>query len=189
MTKSEFNKHCETHEADSGVTLQVKIVHPFRDLFTKVVTLSGVWANGSICDRELYRPNKQWTKLNEREQRLEEARVKYLRWLDEFQKQPKKDLGISLLDNQVIKLCEYLRATTKTLDEALEHLEIRSCGEFVLEENLSSETLRKIDDRVFLCAHCGWWFEIEEESEVASRDSELVCRECGADDKQETEDE
>lgn len=95
-----------------------------------------------------------------------------------------KITSVSLPSNQISKLCSYLQGTTKTIDEALEHCAIRSGGEFVVEENLSLPTLHKIDAHVFLCAHCGWWFDVEEESEVASRDSELVCRECGSDDKE-----
>lgn len=65
--------------------------------------------------------------------------------------------------NEVI---EYLQGGCKTLSEGLE-------GLYEIDEAaLSKEDLEAIDQEIFNCSGCGWWFEISEQQD------EGMCGDC-----------
>ena len=68
----------------------------------------------------------------------------------------------------VEQLISELQGTCKTIQEFL--------PEGMEEDDLTEEDLQEIDNEVFLCSVCGWWYEICEES--GSDESELICNDC-----------
>lgn len=67
------------------------------------------------------------------------------------------------------KIIDYLQGTCNTLDGAVE---------IIIDGNLDSsdlsmEELEYLDDRIFLCECCGWWYEVSEMSE-----QDQYCDDC-----------
>jgi hypothetical protein len=61
----------------------------------------------------------------------------------------------------------HLQGTCQGIDEALEAFEYTY-------EDLDLEASLYIDERIFCCGQCEWWFEIAEMSE----EEEWVCEDC-----------
>ena len=69
----------------------------------------------------------------------------------------------------VVKLCEYLQGTCKTLNDG--------CVSFGYEEDdLTEDDLNYIDNEIFLCTSCGWWCEVCDS--VDNDEGENVCCDC-----------
>lgn len=51
------------------------------------------------------------------------------------------------------------------------------------EDDLTEDDHSKLDQEIFLCANCGWWCEISEESGID--ESELVCNDCAEENEEE----
>lgn len=71
---------------------------------------------------------------------------------------------------QIQQITEYLQGTNGQIDDAL--------PDGVELSDLSPEQLSAIDESVFQCAECEWWFERGDESEVDNPISPL-CKSCG----------
>lgn len=69
----------------------------------------------------------------------------------------------------VSELIEYLQGTSMTLDEGVADL-YEGCDS----EILTSDDHATIDNEIFKCEECGWWFEICEQSE----DDDTKCKDC-----------
>lgn len=62
-----------------------------------------------------------------------------------------------------------LQGTCKSLDEVLSHYEISYYS-------LSDENFEQLDNAIFCCACCGWWYDTGElSSKIAD---EQVCTDC-----------
>lgn len=73
------------------------------------------------------------------------------------------------MNERITRLVEHLQGTCKGLDEGCQDLGID-------ERSLSMEELEQIDNEIFVCDSCGWWYELGEEG--SSRDGERVCENC-----------
>lgn len=72
--------------------------------------------------------------------------------------------------DRVNEVAEEVRGTCKMLEE------------FATEEELKNlEFLKAIDDQVFYCIGCGWWYEISDLCDDES-ETELVCIQCNSGD-------
>lgn len=71
-------------------------------------------------------------------------------------------------DIQVI--IEGLQGTTGSIQKQLDFYYPE-----MTEDDLTEDGHNKLDQEIFLCAHCGWWCEISEES---GNEFELVCNDC-----------
>jgi hypothetical protein len=78
---------------------------------------------------------------------------------------------IDLTDDEVSELYATLVGTCESLEYGLKDLRDGS----IVEDNLSSKSLEAIDECMFLCDLCGWWYAIEEQAEDAD---ETRCQEC-----------
>jgi hypothetical protein len=65
------------------------------------------------------------------------------------------------------ELCEALQGTCTQISEHL--------PEGMEEDDLTADDHQVIDNRIFLCAQCGWWCEECEEHE---EDGEQICDDC-----------
>jgi len=75
-----------------------------------------------------------------------------------------------ITDNQLWQLIEYLTGSCVTVDEAMNDL-------FELSEDDITEGQEDVlNQEIFKCAQCGWWYEFAEES--GADDSDLICLEC-----------
>lgn len=68
-------------------------------------------------------------------------------------------------------LIEYLQGTCNSLQAGVEQ-----CYEGMDESDLSKEDLEAIDNEIFCCETCNWWYEICEASE-----EDGVCNDCHGD--------
>lgn len=75
-------------------------------------------------------------------------------------------------DFNIDELCDILQGTCESLGTKLEQM-----YPDMVEEDLTTDELFKIDSTVFLCETCGWWCEI---SEMADN-GEWICQECADD--------
>lgn len=66
-------------------------------------------------------------------------------------------------------IIEDLRGSCQNLDEPLENYDA-----FHLEHDM--DFLNYLDDRIFCCESCGWWYEISEQSDKF--DDRLICENC-----------
>lgn len=69
--------------------------------------------------------------------------------------------------DKIQELIEYLQGSCKSMYEACADMEMD-------EDDLTIEQLQKIDEEIFRCARCGWWYEQPAE-EI---DGEWVCEDC-----------
>lgn len=75
-----------------------------------------------------------------------------------------------ITDIQLKELIDYLRGSCKSLDGGVREL-------FDIDgDDLTEEQLQEIDNEIFHCSQCGWWYEIAEES--GKDDSDLICNDC-----------
>ena len=74
-------------------------------------------------------------------------------------------------NEQLQELIAYLQGSCKSLDEACQDMFEQDSGDC-----LTTEQLEEIDQEIFNCTQCGWWFELAEESE--SEDGEMICNGC-----------
>ena len=63
------------------------------------------------------------------------------------------------------KLIEHLEGTCKTLDEGCQAFDMT-------EDDLTTKDLEYIDEEIFKCDVCGWWYEIYQCSE------DSTCSDC-----------
>lgn len=80
---------------------------------------------------------------------------------------------MSFSREEISELIEHLQGTCDTLDGAIQEV----LGDDFSSEDLSDENHDQIDLEIFLCADCGWWCEISQESED-SDETERVCDDC-----------
>lgn len=73
--------------------------------------------------------------------------------------------------DQIEELIQYLQGTCNSLDEGI----VEVLGEDYDSMNLSSDNHNQIDNEIFLCETCGWWYELCEESE---NEDERTCESC-----------
>ena len=76
-----------------------------------------------------------------------------------------------LTSEQLTDLVQTLVGTSDTLDSAI----IELFGEEYSEDSLTHEDREFIDSEIFLCATCGWWYEVADKSEI---ENETVCNDC-----------
>lgn len=70
---------------------------------------------------------------------------------------------------QISFIIENLMGTCKTVEEV--------CNEYGLEErDLAAEDFDEIDNSIFLCADCGWWYDLGEQGECDGDDT--ICEKC-----------
>lgn len=74
----------------------------------------------------------------------------------------------NLTDGQLTELVELLEGSCDSLDEATYYL-FGKDSDF-----LSQDDLADIDDNVFKCECCGWWYNISE----MSGNGEQLCQDC-----------
>lgn len=72
--------------------------------------------------------------------------------------------------DQTTELIEYLHGSCKSLDEGCQDLFEQDS------EVLTADQLQEIDNEIFRCSQCGWWYEIAEES--GKDESDLICNNC-----------
>lgn len=77
-------------------------------------------------------------------------------------------------DFNVHQLVEDLQGTCKTIQEFL--------PEGMDEDDLTEADHAHIDQEIFNCTECGWWYEVAQSTESA--DGENVCDECNPDDEE-----
>ncbi len=83
------------------------------------------------------------------------------------------DTGEPVNQVRLAELAEELRGTCKSLEDFATE-----------EEQNDTEFLKALDEQVFCCEECGWWFEIgdlSEDSKDPAIEPELICRECRPD--------
>jgi len=74
---------------------------------------------------------------------------------------------MSIDHKDLYKIVEYIMGTCQSMSEVL--------VKFGYEDmDLDLEAAMYIDDRIFCCEQCEWWFEIAEMDE----DEEWVCEDC-----------
>jgi formylmethanofuran dehydrogenase subunit E len=76
---------------------------------------------------------------------------------------------VRLNDSQIEELIQHLNGSSLTLDNACQQL--FDCGE----DNLTVEQLEEIDQQIFQCETCGWWFERGEQAEA---EGDFNCEQC-----------
>lgn len=82
---------------------------------------------------------------------------------------------MALTHSQTEQLIEHLKGTCKSLQEGCMDL-------FQIDDDeLSDENRAQIDDEIFRCNTCDWWFECSDESIFSEGD----CNECVPDDEEE----
>ncbi|MCK9267227.1 MAG: hypothetical protein M0P14_00765 [Alkaliphilus sp.] len=79
------------------------------------------------------------------------------------------DLRMSLSKDQLQDIIENLQGTCLTLDDVLDDYGLSS-------EDLNLEDLSRIEEEIFLCDGCGWWYESSELGD--DEDGEFLCRWC-----------
>ncbi len=79
---------------------------------------------------------------------------------------------MALTQEQLFELIDYLQGSCKTIDEACN--EVFEDGE----EILSDENREEIDQNLFECETCGWWFEWAEEGSNGGE-----CKSCCEDEE------
>lgn len=73
--------------------------------------------------------------------------------------------------NQIDDLIQYLQGSCDSLSDGI----FAVIGEDYSEDDLSLDNLEQIDNEIFLCDVCGWWFEV---CEMSESESEQACVEC-----------
>ena len=76
-----------------------------------------------------------------------------------------------LTKEQLKDLVETILGTSDTLDSAIQEL----FGSEYSEDCLTEEDHEYIDSEIFLCATCGWWYEVADKSDVTS---DTICNDC-----------
>lgn len=64
-------------------------------------------------------------------------------------------------EEKLNELIEYLQGSCKTLQEGLNDI----FGEDFDEDQLTEEDHQFIDDSIFNCETCGWWYEVADSTE------------------------
>jgi len=75
-------------------------------------------------------------------------------------------------DFDINVIAETLQGTCDTLQGAIEE-----CYPGMSEEDMMADDHSALDQLIFLCTECGWWYEISENAETDD-DSEMVCESC-----------
>lgn len=73
-------------------------------------------------------------------------------------------------NEQIENLIQFLQGSCKTLDEGV----IEVLGDEYSASDLSPVNTAQIDEEIFLCEVCGWWFEVYEMSEDEN-DNVCIC--------------
>lgn len=68
---------------------------------------------------------------------------------------------------QLHKLIEHLQGSCLSIDQACEELDIEY-------KDLSKKDLYNIDDKIFCCDNCGWWYDM---GDLADK-NDYWCRQC-----------
>jgi len=68
------------------------------------------------------------------------------------------------------ELITYLQGTCKTLSEATEEIH-----DDLTEDDLTDEDKAIIDQEIFQCADCSWWYEV---AEMSGDEDETICSNC-----------
>lgn len=74
---------------------------------------------------------------------------------------------------EIEEIVDYLNGSCNTLDEACQFI----LGDEFDAMSLSKEEMEYIDERIFKCYDCDWWFESHEESE----EEPGCCIDCAGD--------
>lgn len=72
------------------------------------------------------------------------------------------------MEDKIEKLIEHLRGTCVSMYEGCADMDID-------EDDLTLEELQQVDNEIFRCASCGWWYDKDECNEV---NGEWVCDDC-----------
>lgn len=89
-----------------------------------------------------------------------------------------------ITDEQVEKIIEYLEGSCQPFEKGIQTI---TENDDLTQDDLTDEQQAHIDQTIFLCSDCGWWFEMSEETKSAN-DDEMGCRDCNPDDEDEDED-
>lgn len=77
---------------------------------------------------------------------------------------------MKVTDAQIDEIIEYLHGTCNSLYVAVMYV----TDDEYDSDDLTMEQLRKIDDEIFECEQCGWWFDMYEQAECDYQ----VCNYC-----------
>lgn len=77
-------------------------------------------------------------------------------------------------NDQIHKIVESLEGTCKTMDQIIIQV---TDNDGLTEEDITESQMTYIDQTIFKCSDCGWWFEMAEETKSEHED-EMGCREC-----------
>jgi len=80
---------------------------------------------------------------------------------------------ITLTNEEIQELIEDLRGTTQTISGAISKLFDRFDVEYTI-CNIDDKTLQAIEDEVFQCDGCGWWYEQPHNDE----NGDILCDDC-----------
>ena len=82
------------------------------------------------------------------------------------------DVRRFLTNEQVDTIADKLRGQCMLdVEQVCEQMEIDY-------DDVTIEDLRCLDDKVFCCELCNWWFEMSELSEDSEAGNKLLCEEC-----------
>lgn len=73
------------------------------------------------------------------------------------------------------EVVDYLQGSCNTLDSGLELIHPKEKEEGFSDDDLIESDYQFIANQIFLCDDCGWWCEIQEQSEEGS------CEDCNLD--------
>lgn len=82
------------------------------------------------------------------------------------------ELKRSVTADEVNDIIEYLQGTTNNLSDAVSLITSDECEL----NDLTLEQHHEIDDKIFECVECGWWYEISDVSTLET--DENYCNEC-----------
>lgn len=77
-------------------------------------------------------------------------------------------------ETQLQEIIEALQGTCDTLDGIVQ---VVMEDDNICTNDLTPEQLEELDQQIFLCETCGWWYEISEMS-----DEDQVCQDCDDED-------
>jgi hypothetical protein len=75
-----------------------------------------------------------------------------------------------ITNDELYQLIEYLTGSCITISEAMNDLFEKD------EDCLTEEQEDKLNQEIFNCSECGWWYEYSEESGLYP--SDLICLDC-----------
>lgn len=82
--------------------------------------------------------------------------------------------------DQIIQLIEHLRGSCISMDQAVSDI----FGEWVDWGYFPEEVLQDIEEKIFLCTQCGWWYDT---GDLACDEGDQICSNCFNEEHEEEE--